>query len=292
MKPGGFAGRLVDVVKSKVTKKTKVTKAAKASVPRARARVGATKAMKPTQAARSPQAKAAPAGKARARRAAAGSTSAAVSGRGAEAPTAAAVRHARALLATIERRLARIVEDFYEVGTALRELQRGRGYQALGYGSFRAMIDDTGLMSTTQAFKLMAVADAMSRDHALALGPERAYAVARLVAATDEPDSVPLLFERGVPVDPEDDDSERVPLAELPLAAIESLTKTVLATRGRPHADEEAVSVGRDAHAAVRTAGVRRASVSCAESSGEWWATVRLPLAELEAWAGRTRKTR
>lgn len=208
------------------------------------------------------------------------------------AASAAAARRAQSLLATIGRRLERIVEDFYEVGTALRELQRARGYLALGHPSFRAMIDATGLMSATPAFKLMAVADAMSRDQALALGPERAYAVARLVAATDEPDSVPLLFERGVPLDPYDDDGERVPLTEMPLAAIESLTKSVLATRGRPNADEEAVSAGRGAQAALRGVGVGRATVSCAESAGEWWATVRLPLAELEAWTARTKKAR
>ena len=45
-------------------------------------------------------------------------------------------RHAETLLSLIERRKARISEDFYEIGKALRELQQKKLYVAAGFASF------------------------------------------------------------------------------------------------------------------------------------------------------------
>src|SRR5262245_8609333 len=52
----------------------------------------------------------------------------------------AAVRRAEELLDLIARRKARIAEDFYEIGKALRELSKKKLYAVLGHRSFGEML--------------------------------------------------------------------------------------------------------------------------------------------------------
>jgi hypothetical protein len=103
---------------------------------------------------------------------------------------ALATRRARgeALLALVERRKQRIVEDFYDIGLALRELRDDKLYEALGHPSFEALLDAHALMSSSSAKKLIAVVEHVSREQALRLGREKAYALVAYAAATPEAD--------------------------------------------------------------------------------------------------------
>jgi hypothetical protein len=97
-------------------------------------------------------------------------------------------RRASELLALIARRKARIVEDFYDIGEALRELFHKELYRALGHRSFEAMLKAHDVMSATQARKLITLVERIPRAEALALGQEKAYALVSYTTATPEPD--------------------------------------------------------------------------------------------------------
>jgi hypothetical protein len=110
----------------------------------------------------------------------------------------AAARRAEELIDLITRRASTISEAFYDIGVALGEILKKKLYGALGYKSFDALLAHRKLMSRTQATKLIEVSHAMSRDAAIKLGLAKAYAAARLVAATPEPDTVTGLLAKGV----------------------------------------------------------------------------------------------
>lgn len=99
------------------------------------------------------------------------------------------------LLALIARRKARISEDFYEIGKALREIQQKKLYQAIGFTSFADMLKGRDVLGLSTAKKLIAVVESLPVDKALSLGVEKAYALARYTAATPEPDSPSLLLD-------------------------------------------------------------------------------------------------
>lgn len=99
------------------------------------------------------------------------------------------------LLALIDRRKARISEDFYEIGKALREIQQKKLYQAIGFSSFADMLKARDVLSLSTAKKLIAVVEALPVDKALSLGVEKAYALTRYTAATPDPDSPALLID-------------------------------------------------------------------------------------------------
>jgi hypothetical protein len=104
-------------------------------------------------------------------------------------------RHVETLLSLIERRKARISEDFYEIGKALRELKQKKLHFAAGFASFGEMLKARDVMSLTSAKKLIAIVASVPVEKALALGVEKAYALARYTAATPEPDSPALLLD-------------------------------------------------------------------------------------------------
>lgn len=104
------------------------------------------------------------------------------------------------LLALIERRKGRIVEDFYDIGEALREIQRKELFRPLGYRTFDELLTARDVMSPFQARKLIAVVERVPRAQALALGQEKAYALVAYAAATPEPDTPTGLLESGAKV--------------------------------------------------------------------------------------------
>jgi len=81
------------------------------------------------------------------------------------------------LVAEIRRRLASIVEGFYDVGEGLREIVDKRLYLSDDHANFETFLTATRLMSPRRAAKLVAVARGVPRTRALALGQERAYAL-------------------------------------------------------------------------------------------------------------------
>jgi hypothetical protein len=112
--------------------------------------------------------------------------------------TSASSRRARAnaLLALIARRKPRIVDEFHELGTALRELLEARLYEVLGHASFAELLEARAVMSLSSAKKLIAIAENLSRDAAVQLGRERAYALVAYAAATPDADSAATIAAR------------------------------------------------------------------------------------------------
>ncbi|AKF09357.1 hypothetical protein [Sandaracinus amylolyticus] len=94
----------------------------------------------------------------------------------------------KSLLALIERRKARIVEDFYDIGEALRTILRERLFEQR-YASFDALVEQEIGMAPGTAYRLIAVVDALPREKAIELGQEKSYALVTYAGATPEADS-------------------------------------------------------------------------------------------------------
>lgn len=88
----------------------------------------------------------------------------------AERVSTADKRRAEELLSVIGRRKQQISEAFYEIGLALRELQKRKLHVALGFSSFAAMLQARDVMSAAQAFKLIKLVASVPREQALAMG--------------------------------------------------------------------------------------------------------------------------
>jgi hypothetical protein len=200
-------------------------------------------------------------------------------------------RRARAeqLVALVERRKRRIVEDFYDIGEALRELSRSKLYVELGHTSFEEMLEARQIMGRTQAFKLIEVVEAFTRVKALELGAEKAYALVRLAAATPAADSPQQLAERGVVVG-----RRRKAAGEASVREIAQETRQVRAKgRGAAEADpeqREASGAARRVQAGLRKAGARGAQARAKRGAGGWVVEITVPVAEasvLERAGGR-----
>ena len=97
----------------------------------------------------------------------------------------------------IRRRLATVVEGFYDIGVALTEILKGKLYAADGHASLEVYLDAEKLLSPSQARKLIDIVANVPREQALAVGQERAYALIAFARATPEPDSAAELIAGG-----------------------------------------------------------------------------------------------
>lgn len=117
------------------------------------------------------------------------------------ATKAAALEAHRKQLAALERlirrRLVTVVESFYDVGVALREIVEKKLYAAHGHTSLAEYLEATKLLSLTHAEKLIAIVRKVPREEAMAAGQERAYALIALADATPEPDTAAELIAHG-----------------------------------------------------------------------------------------------
>ena len=102
----------------------------------------------------------------------------------------AARKRLKVLEALIARRIGTIVESFYDIGEALREILDHKLYGAAKHESFEAFLEARKLIAPRQAEKLVAIVRHVPRDVAIAQGQEKAYALVALTAATPEPDTV------------------------------------------------------------------------------------------------------
>lgn len=168
-------------------------------------------------------------------------------------------RRATALLSLVSRRKGEIVEAFYDIGEALRELSRKKLYRALGHRSFAAMLSERTIMSATQANKLIRIVESVPRDTALSLGAERAFALVSLTDATPEKDTVEQLVASGATRDgtPLRTASRRAIAAEAERTRKESRPPSK-EDRARARAQRAAVASVR---AALRALGVARPTI-------------------------------
>jgi hypothetical protein len=176
-----------------------------------------------------------------------------------------AVAHARAvarlaeLVALIRRRMTEVVESFYDVGEALREVVEEKRYAAAGHKSFNAFLKAEGLMSPRQASKLIAVVRRVPREQALALGQERAFALVAYTDATPEDDSPASLVAQSATIGD-------TPVARASVREIAAATRAARAKR-TPTAVQRATAkadaaIAKAVRAALIAGGIRGAEVT------------------------------
>ena len=189
--------------------------------------------------------------------------------------------HANELLALISRRIQRIEEDFFDVGTALRELKEKKLFVALGFRTFDELLAKRVPIGRTQSYKLIAIATKVTREDALTLGEEKAYSIARLVAVTPEADTVASVLSTGVRVG-----TSKRSAREMSTREIDAAKRSITARAKKPDEGE------RDAKRSVRAAqaGLRarriKAGIVVEKQRGRWWAVVRVPVEDLPSLLG------
>lgn len=194
-----------------------------------------------------------------------------------------------ALLETIVRRKARIVEDFYDIGVALKEILDKKLYLQGGHASFGDLIDERKVMGKSQAFKLVAIARSVSREKAIEVGSEKAYELVRLTEETAEPDTVEDVLSSGVR-GPKD--KRRVDVTKLSSRDIAKKRQEIAKAKSKPSDDElAAVRAVRAAQADLRKSGLK-ASVVTKREGGEWIAVVSLPLDRLASLVKAAARTK
>jgi hypothetical protein len=197
--------------------------------------------------------------------------------------SAAQKKRLESLLETIERRKARIVEDFYDIGVALKEILEKKLYLQAGYASFGELIDARKIMGKSQAFKLVSIARSVSREKAIEVGSEKAYELVRLTEETPEPDTVDDVLTAGVR-GPKD--KRRVDLNKLSSRDIAKKRKEIAKANSKPAGDElEAGRAARAAQASLRKAGIR-AFVVARKDGKAWNAVITVPIGKLDALVG------
>lgn len=174
------------------------------------------------------------------------------------------VERARALLDSIARRKKRIAEDFYGLGEELRELRDKKLYSKVyGYSSFDTFLDERAVYSPTQARKLIAIVRGMSKDRALELGVEKAYAAVSLANATEADESADEIFDEGHkvagkrPKDASLDDFESD--ARRARAERKAKSASKIVTSGERERNKRRAAGLKSLRAALREAGVRGA---------------------------------
>jgi hypothetical protein len=192
------------------------------------------------------------------------------------------------LVALIRRRKDDVVDAFYDIGEALREIVTRKLFVAGGYGSIGAFLKAQALMSRTQAFKLIKVVDSIPRSRAMKLGQERAFALVAYAEATPEKDSPESLVSDkaqlgGKPV-------TVVPVREI-RAATEKLNAAKHKAKRTPaqlkqHKQMDALTDGL--RAALKTLGLLRLHLEQHEDS----VTVRFSQEQLRMLAKRKRSPR
>lgn len=185
------------------------------------------------------------------------------------------------LLGLIARRMKRIEEDFFDIGAGLQELKEKKLFVALGYRTFDAMLAECIPIGRSQAYKLIAIAQRVTREQALELGEEKAYAIARLVATTPEADTVASVLDEGVRVGAGTRSARAMSRRE-----IEGVKRKLVAKSKKPDPAERLAKHGaRAAQARLRKAGIG-AKIEVANERGRWWAMVRVPIEDVASLAG------
>ena len=200
-----------------------------------------------------------------------------------EAPDAPPPLRALALLAEIARRKTRIVEDFYDIGVALAEIKKKKLYRALA-PSFEELLRKRRVLGATQTRKLLHIVGSMSREDAVALGFERAFAAVRYTEATPALDSPRSLVEGK-------DLVAGKHVLDTSVREVERATTAVRDALGKQSpvdaATREARRVAREVQASLRKRGARGATAAPVRRGGVFWIHVEVPIGEAGALSAR-----
>jgi hypothetical protein len=191
------------------------------------------------------------------------------------------VKNARArgesLLKHIGERRADIARSFYDIGSALRELNDKKLYASLGHASFDAMLEMRGLMTPQYARRLIEVVRSFDLAQAKRLGPEKAYALARYAARTKQEDKPTAYIAHGFPVG-----GRRRAIDDVTVREIHTATRLALLRQRGGHGENERAR--RDAESAARTISARlhartdgQGEVRHVFRKGSWWLEIVLP---------------
>ena len=184
---------------------------------------------------------------------------------------------AESLIEVIGKQKRNIALAFYELGMALKELNDKKLFAVLGYDSFDHLLAERGIMGGTQARKLIEVVRVFEKTYALALGPEKAYALARHVARTKQDDNVDEFVKRGFPIG-----GHRRPIDEVSAREIAEATRVAVRKQKGQHgaserARKDAETIARHVKAALRQRTEDEAQVELTYRRGSWWVRVTLP---------------
>ncbi|MEO7094912.1 MAG: hypothetical protein ABI175_16755 [Polyangiales bacterium] len=142
-------------------------------------------------------------------------------------------------------------------------------------------------MSRTAATKLVTIVEAMSRERALPLGPERAYAVTQLVARTAGKTTVAEVVDRGF-----DLDGETINVHQLSSRQIEKIARRLRAAPAPKPREREAINTARRLQAALRALGLEDAMVRTFRRRATWQLQVELPAGVADPLMAALRDTR
>lgn len=199
----------------------------------------------------------------------------------AQKPVPRQAARAAELLAVVVRRMRRIEEDFFDIGVALKELKDKKLFVALGHRTFDEMISKVVPIGRSQAYKLIAIVERVTRDEAIELGEEKSYAIARLVAVTPESDTVASVLKKGVHIG-----KKQHAAGSMSRREIDALKRLITSRSKKPDAAERnAKREARAAQARLRRRGIG-ASIEVAKQKGRWWAVIRVPMDEFASLVG------
>jgi len=173
---------------------------------------------------------------------------------------------AERLIRDIQNRNSRVAADSYQIGIALKALTQHTLYGAVGYQSFRELVQDRSLMHPTTAYKMIAVVDHYPKAQAVELGFGKAYALTRFVEATPALDLASRLFA-------DDPKIGKKRLSAMSIRDLQAATARVRRASTRRDVDPDAKAARAEARRlqrVLRTAGARSAKVRAIRREGEW----------------------
>jgi hypothetical protein len=143
------------------------------------------------------------------------------------------------------------------------------------------MLTAREIMSVAQAFKFIEVARKFTRDKALLLGPEKAYALARYSARTKEEDDPEAYLTQGFPLG-----GKRKPVQEVSLREILEATRTAVSRQKGEHGVSERARKDAEADAAKVQAWLRKHDVTDGKATlffrrGTWQIRIEAPAHQL-----------
>jgi hypothetical protein len=185
--------------------------------------------------------------------------------------------HAEDLLEVIDKQKRNIARAFYDLGSAIKELNAKKLFGVLGYESFDQMLTERNVMSSSQARKLIEVVRVFEKQTALEIGPEKAYALARHVARTKQDDDPIEYVKRGFPLG-----GHRRPIDEVSVREIVDATRVAVRKQKGQYGQSErarkdAEIIAGHVRAALRQKTEDEAQVELAYRRGSWWVKVTLP---------------
>jgi hypothetical protein len=194
------------------------------------------------------------------------------------------VARAEALLALIDRRKASIVESFYDVGEALRELLASKLYVVLGYTSFEKMLTERDVVGHATAKELITIVNRTPREIALLLGKAKAIELVRWTRETEAVDTVASVVRDNEAID-------GVPAREISARGIARARRELVAAKRKAAGqvdpvERSAARTARVLQAWLRRRGARGAVAAPRRGSDGWLVSVLIPVSAAEKLMG------